>query len=192
MAPRVGATRLCSRIWGSSSTTFVVRTMRKFIVSIETWVTFALLLVCLAFFISARRLPEGSFDPLGPGAAPEMVAAVLMALCAIILVRSYFRAKAGNEIQKARPMDVLERTAEPTPRPFVYFFGLIFLYTLAFQFELGHFIVVTSIFVFLATIALHGWHLKTAIVSAVVGVGLSVVLFWVLTKFFVIRLPGAF
>ena len=89
-------------------------------------------------------------------------------------------------------MDVLERTAEPTPRPFVYFFGLIFLYTLAFQFELGHFIVVTSIFVFLATIALHGWHLKTAIVSAVVGVGLSVVLFWVLTKFFVIRLPGAF
>ena len=92
--------------------------MRRFLLSTETWVTSALMLVCLIFFISARGLPEGSFDPLGPGAAPEMVAAVLVFLCGIVLVRSFLRTRAGGVVREKGPIDVLERTAEPTPRAF--------------------------------------------------------------------------
>lgn len=166
--------------------------MREFLLSVDTWVTSLLLLVCMTFFVAARSLPEGSFDPLGPGAAPEMVAGVLAALCVIVLVRSFLRSVAGVTPKTDKPSDVLERRAEPTPRALASFFGLLFLYILAFELRIAHFVVATSVFVFAATIALRGWHARTALISAVAGTAVSCLLFLVLTKFFVIRLPGAF
>ena len=166
--------------------------MRNFFLSRETWVTSVLMVVCAVFYIDARSLPEGSFDPLGAGAAPEMVAAALIALCAIILVRSFVRACTGRVVHERGPIDILERTSEPSPRSFIHFVVLLLLFVLAFQFEIAHFIVVTTVFVFLATLALAGWSPRAAIIAGCLGIGISVTLFLVLTKFFVIRLPGAF
>ena len=166
--------------------------MRRFLRSVDTWVTSLLLLVCVTFFVSARSLPEGSFDPLGPGAAPEMVAGVLAVLCGIVLLRSFLRNVAGVTPDADRPSDVLERRAEPTPGALVFFFVLLFFYILSFEYRIAHFIVATSVFVFAATLALRGWHTRTALISAVAGTTVSCLLFLVLTKFFVIRLPGAF
>lgn len=166
--------------------------MRSFLHSLETWVVLVLLLVSVGFYVSALSLPEGSFDPLGPGAAPEMVSLTLIVLCTIVLIRSLLRHQSGDRRNEDGPIDIIERTAEPTPKSFILFLILLFLYLMAFQLQLAHFIVVTSIFVFLAILSLHGWTPRTAIISAILGLGLSTSLFFILTKFFVIRLPGAF
>ena len=166
--------------------------MRNLILSAETWVTSLLLAVSLIFLVSAQSLPEGTFDPLGPGAAPEMVAAVLATLCAAVLVRSFLRRASGKRPEERKPRDILERDAEPTPKSLAFFFGLLFLYILAFELQLAHFITITSVFVFAATIALRGWHRHTAIIASIAGITISCLLFLVLTRFFVVRLPGAF
>lgn len=166
--------------------------MRSFWTSTETWVTTALGAVSLAFFISARRLPEGVFEPLGPGAAPEMVAGLLFSLCSIVLVRAFLRARQGSSITEASPIDTLERLNEPTPGHLGWFFGFLLIYVLVFQFELAHFIPATAVFVTLTITAMLDWNLRKLPLAAVIGTTLSVFLFFALTRFFVIRLPGAF
>lgn len=160
--------------------------------SAEFWVTLALLIASAVFLIDALQLPGGAFDPLGPGAAPEMVSGVLIPLCLIVLVRAFRRdqRKAGPE-----PDTTLDASAFPvaaTPRALLLFFLLLVAYILAFQYEAAHFVLITCVFLFLAVIALRGWSVRSGVIAGSVALGLSVFLFFALTRFFVIRLPGAF
>jgi|GEM_PF-6911700 len=167
--------------------------MRGFFHTIETWVSAALLLTGVTFLIGVQTLTQGSFDPVGPGGAPKTVAAVLVLLCAIVLARAWYRAvTSGREMSGETPVDVPKTHARTTPGSFVLFVLILLLYILAFQLELAHFIVITSGFVLAATMALRGWDGKAAIITVVSGVVFSVFLFVILTRFFVIRLPGAF
>lgn len=167
--------------------------MRAFFITIETWVSAALLLTGITFLIRAQTLPVSSFDSLGPGGAPKTVAAVLVMLCAIVLARACYRSVTGaGEISGETPVNVAKTKAQPTPGSFVLFFLILFAYILAFQLELAHFVVITSVFVLAATMALRGLDRKAALIAAVSGVVFSVFLFVILTRFFVIRLPGAF
>lgn len=160
--------------------------------SAEFWVTLALLIASAIFLVDALQLPGGAFDPLGPGAAPEMVSGILIPLCLIVLVRAFLRdrSKAGPAADT-----LIEATGSPaaaTPRALLLFFVLLVAYILAFQYEAAHFILITCVFLFLAVIALRGWSLRSAVIAASVALGLSIFLFFALTRFFVIRLPGAF
>ena len=160
--------------------------------SAEFWVTLALLIASAIFLIDALQLPGGAFDPLGPGAAPEMVSGILIPLCLIVLVRTFLR----NRSEAGPEPDALNETtgsqAAATPRALLLFFILLVAYILAFQYEAAHFILITCVFLFLAVIALRGWSLRSAVIAGAVALGLSVFLFFALTRFFVIRLPGAF
>ena len=167
--------------------------MRAFFLSTETWVSAALLLTGLTFLTSTQNLPESSFDPVGPGGAPKIVAVVLVLLCVIVLARVWYRTVVGGrEISGEVPVNLLKTQAQPTPGLFVLFLLILLLYILAFQLELAHFVVITSVFVLAATMALRGLSGKAALITAVSGVVFSLFLFVILTRFFVIRLPGAF
>ena len=166
--------------------------MKQALRSAEFGVTLALLLASVLFLVDSLRLPGGEFDPLGPGAAPEMVASVLIILCAVVLIRSVRQGRNRTVSLTSDMPETGDAAAEKTPRSLLLFFGLLAAYILAFQYEAAHFIVITIIFVLLATLALQEWSLHSALVSAAVSVSLSVFLFLVLTRFFVIRLPGAF
>ena len=161
--------------------------------SAEVWVTVALLIISAIFLIDALKLPGGEFDPLGPGAAPEMVAAVLIPLCIIVLVRSVLRSRQGTATERCSETEAIgEDTGPDAPRSLFLFFALLVAYILAFQFEAAHFVLITTVFVFLATVALRGWNRRAMLISGSVALVLSVFLFLALTRFFVIRLPGAF
>ena len=167
--------------------------MNSVIRSAEFWVTLALCLVSVVVLVDALKLPGGEFDPLGPGAAPEMVASVLIVLCLLVLVRTVLRGRrevpgAGDRIAKTED----GTNIESTPRALVLFFCFLFAYLLAFQYEAGHFVAITVLFLFAATIALRGWDLRSVLLAASVAVCLSASMFFALTRFFVIRLPGAF
>ncbi len=166
--------------------------MKHVLRSAEFGVTLALLLASVLFLVDSLQLPGGEFDPLGPGAAPEMVASVLIVLCTIVLVRSVSRGRGRDSSFPDHPSATGIAAAERTPRSLFLFFCLLVAYILAFQYEAAHFVAITVVFVFLATLALRGWNYRSALVSAAVAVCLSVFLFFALTRFFVIRLPGAF
>ena len=166
--------------------------MKHMLRSAEFGVTLALLLASVLFLVDSLKLPGGEFDPLGPGAAPEMVASVLIVLCMIVLTRSVLRVRGRASGFPDDPSESGIAATERTPRSLFLFFCLLVAYILAFQYEAAHFVAITIVFVFLATVALRGWDLRSALVSAMVAVCLSVFLFFALTRFFVIRLPGAF
>ncbi len=166
--------------------------MNSVLRSVEFWVTLALLIASAVFLADALQLPGGEFDPLGPGAAPEMVSAILIPLCTIVLLRTLLgnRAKAGPKLDVSAGES--GHASEKTPRSLIAFFILLVAYILAFQYEVAHFILITVVFAFLSTLALRGTDRRSVIIAAAVAVGLSVCLFFALTRFFVIRLPGAF
>ncbi|MCE2523699.1 MAG: tripartite tricarboxylate transporter TctB family protein [Rhodobacteraceae bacterium] len=166
--------------------------MKKVLQSAEIWVTSALLLVSLVFLVGALGLPGGVFDPLGPGAAPEMIAGALIVLCLAVLVRSILRGQHSHAPQQDDSIDIGKSGDDSTPRSLILFFGLLVAYILAFQFEAGHFIPITIAFVFASTVVFRGFDRLSLLTAAVVSPILSVGLFYVLTRFFVIRLPGAF
>lgn len=166
--------------------------MKHVLRSAEFGVTLALLLASVVFLVDSLKLPGGEFDPLGPGAAPEMVASVLIVLCTLLLIRSMSRGRGGTFRFPVDPSATEIAAVERTPRSLFLFFCLLVAYILAFQYEAAHFVAITTVFVFLSTIALRGWDSRSALVSVAVAVCLSVFLFFALTRFFVIRLPGAF
>ena len=166
--------------------------MKHVLRSAEFGVTLALLLASVLFLVDSLKLPGGEFDPLGPGAAPEMVASVLIVLCAIVLIRSVLQGRGRDSNLPVDPPAAESAAAERTPRSLLMFFCLLVAYILAFQYEAAHFVAITIVFVFLTTVALRGWESRSALISVAVAVCLSVFLFFALTRFFVIRLPGAF
>ncbi|MDE0114464.1 MAG: tripartite tricarboxylate transporter TctB family protein [Albidovulum sp.] len=159
--------------------------------SAEFLVSAALLLVSGVFLVESLQLPGGEFDPLGPGAAPEMVASVLLLLCSVVLIRTV-RVGSGIAGKIESGENISGSPVDKTPRSLISFFCLLVAYIVAFQFEVAHFVVITTTFVFLATVALRGWDFRSVMIGASVAVILSLLLFLVLTRFFVIRLPGAF
>ncbi|MEM8540284.1 MAG: tripartite tricarboxylate transporter TctB family protein [Pseudomonadota bacterium] len=164
--------------------------MLRYIYTLEAWVTIGLFSISLAFFVSAYGLPAGVFDPLGPGSVPEMVSALLCFLCLIVIVRGFTRAQSGTNPQGEDAVDIIKREGQETPYALVGFFGFLVLYLLAFQWELGHFITITVPFVFATILLLNEFTLRNGIIALVIAVGLSVGFYYVMTDFFVIRLPG--
>ena len=165
--------------------------MKRTIVTAEFLVTLALLLVSVLFLVNSLQLPGGEFDPLGPGAAPEMVSSVMVFLCVLVLARFVMRPRGGSA-DWPDSATAEEPAAERTPRQLVFFAALLVAYIVAFQLDSIHFILITTAFVFLATTALRGWAPRTALLSFIVALGISVFLFFALTHFFVIRLPGVY
>lgn len=145
-----------------------------------------LFVVSAIFLISSLGLPAGTFDPLGPGAAPEMVSGLLCLLCLVVLVRGARRAATGAENEAEVAVDIIKREGEESPYALAGFFGLLVVYLLAFQFQLGHFIAITIPFVFATVLLLGGLSLRNSLIALLLSVGF----FYVMTDFFTIRLPG--
>ncbi len=164
--------------------------MRAFLTSEETLVTAGLLLASAVFFFSALGLPAGTFDPLGPGAAPEMVAGLLCLLCLTILIRGYVRTLRGHDAQGEEAIDVIKRTGKPEPVMLAGFFLLLLAYLVAFELDAGHFIVLTIPFLFFSILLLGGLSLRVGLFALAISCILSFGLFYLFTRFFVINLPG--
>lgn len=164
--------------------------MQRYFLTPEAWVSTGLLAISATFLVSSLGLPSGTFDPLGPGAAPEMVSALLCLLCLIALVRGAMRVARGADLEDEAAVDIIKRDGEESPLTLVGFFALLLAYLLAFQWQLGHFIAITIPFVFANILLLGGLSLRNGIIALMLAVGLSVGFFYVMTDFFTIRLPG--
>ncbi len=158
--------------------------------TLEAWVTAVLLVVSTAFLVSSLGLPAGTFDPLGPGAAPEMVSGLLCLLCLTVLIRGTLRAAIGVDLEEEAAVDIIKREGVESPYSLAIFFVLLLGYLLAFQWQLGHFIAITTPFFFVTILLLGGLSLRNGIIALTIATGLSVGFFYVMTGFFTIRLPG--
>ena len=164
--------------------------MKRYLTLPETLVTTALLIVCAIFYFEARKLPAGTFDPLGPGAAPEMVSGLLVALCLFVLIRRFRNVVLGKAFKEEAAVDAIKREGTEEKHFLAVFFVMLLAYLVAFQLELGHFIVLTIPFVFASIVFLGGTSKRVVVTAAITSCVLSVGLFYVMTELFVIRLPG--
>lgn len=166
------------------------RGMLLYFKTLEAWVSISLLLISANVFIVAFQLPGGTFDPLGPGAAPEIVSALLCFLCLIVLARGALRTASDATAKTDQAETNSKRKGDESPFVLAGLFLCLVAYLFAFQWQLGHFISITIPFVFAAVLLLDGVSLKNGVIALALSVGLSVGIFYAMTEFFVIRLPG--
>ena len=165
--------------------------MRAYFTTSEFLVTLGLFTVSVVFLIASLQLPAGTFDPLGPGAAPEMVSALLCLLCAIVIIGGLRRHARGEVAPKELgASDIIERSGASHPKILAGFAVLLVAYLVAFELKLGHFITLTFPFVVACVLLLGGINRRTVVTGTIVGGVLSTGLFYLLTRFFVINLPG--
>ncbi len=165
--------------------------MHTLLRSAELCVYAVLICICGIIIVASLELPEGTFEPLGSGAVPAMIAGTIIVLCIIGLLRSIAAVvkpkSAAGGIGTGSAAGVIS-----TPGLLAVFFAAVMLYSLNIQHEAIHFVPATFLFLFLTLIALNGLAKPTAIWAFCLATGISISFFLIFTKVFVVRLPGAF
>jgi len=145
-----------------------------------------LVVVGLAFFISAFSLPNPKFDPVGPSGLPKIASAVLIVLCLGVVVAEFGRIK--NLLGQQLPlMPRLTGNVLPTlilsVAAIAYVSALIWL-------SLG-FATTTFLFVYIGGLILAPINARTlvglAVLAAIIGFGSA----YVLSDVLGLVLPGA-
>ena len=143
-----------------------------------------LIVVCTAVLWETRKIPPGSFEPLGSAPLPQAVAGLIILLCLIVMGRAWLLLARGG----TRP--AADQGFEPRARDAAATVGLTMLYILAMQLRLTSFAIMTTIFLLVTIGVLVRFERRllpvVAIVAAVMGFGCQ----YVFTRIFVVNLPG--
>ncbi len=147
-------------------------------------VSIFLIVVCVVVLWETRKLPPGSFEPLGSAPVPRAVAGLIILLCLAVIARAVI------ELRRGRPR---APTADGTiPRPVDAF--ALFVLTLAYVAVLAlgraSFAVVTSVFLTLAIWGLARFDRRTLPWAIVVAVAMGFGCEYLFTEVFVVDLPS--
>jgi len=143
-----------------------------------------LVVVCAAVLWESRKIPPGSFEPLGSAPLPQAVAGLVILLCLIVMGRAWLVLARRSE----RPRE--DAGFEPRARDAAATIGLTALYIVAMQLRLTSFAVMTAVFLFVTIGLLVRFERRllpvAAIVALIAGFGCQ----YVFTRIFVVDLPG--
>lgn len=169
--------------------------MNNSFLSFETLGYFLVILITAPFAWEANKLPPGVFDPLGSGAVPLAVSALILFLCFLGLLRAWFDAVKEQTLEDepvvapAGPVDEKE-DFEKSPHLVGMLLAVSIIYCLAFQFRVANFVILSTLFLWLVIFLLSERSKGDFVRSLVVGVICSSVFYFIFTRIFVVDLPG--
>lgn len=161
---------------------------------LEIFVTLSMFIIALLFYNETQHIPPPEYDILGAAAVPKAVAIIIMVLCTIHLASLFFsKPKAENlDALNEQINDIKLENFKNNFVPFVGFLICVLGYVLSFQYEWLHFIIITFIFCFASIVLLSDFNKRATYIAVVIASTLSVGLYFIFTKIFVIRLPGVY
>jgi hypothetical protein len=146
--------------------------------------------VCLGIILFAGLLywdslglRKGTYDPLGPGTMPRIVAVTTIILCLIVIAQALW---ALRKTMPARLAEALE--FEPRPWLALQIFGFMVVTAIAMNLRLP-FGVTASLFMFFAIMAIRRYQLSRAPVAAILSILCGFGLTYVFGALFGVDLP---
>ena len=145
--------------------------------------------VCAVMIWDSWDIPPGSFEPLGAGPIPRMIAYTVIITCLIIMTRAIFkwrRLDDSENIQKfERPL-----TYRPRPKDAVLVLGLTVIYAIVMALELTRFSISTTVFLFVTISLLTRFDRRSMLIGAIIAVVMGFGCQYLFTEVFVVDLPA--
>jgi len=145
--------------------------------------------VCALMIWDSWDIPPGSFEPLGAGPIPRMIAYTVIVICLIIISRAVFRwrrLKHDENIHQSEP----PLAYRPRPKDAALVLGLTVLYGVVMAFELARFSISTTVFLFVTTSLLTRFDRRSLIIGAIIAVVMGFGCQYLFTEVFVVDLPA--
>lgn len=144
------------------------------------WLVALVSLVSIAVLIDTRTLSPARYDPLGAAGVPVGIAAGLLALCALMLVRDLLvpaTARAANGDYRRRHGLALAVMLETVA------------YVAVLDLALLGFLEATMAFLIVAIVTMAGYDRRTLVGAVALSVTLSMSVTWLFTRVLFIDLP---
>ena len=145
--------------------------------------------VCAVMIWDSWDIPPGSFEPLGAGPIPRMIAYTVIIACLVIITRAVFkwrRLKVSKSIEKSeQPLGY-----RPRPKDAALVLGLTVIYGIAMAFELTRFSISTTVFLFVTISLLTNFDRRSMLIGAIIAVVMGFGCQYLFTEVFVVDLPA--
>ena len=145
--------------------------------------------VCVFMIWDSWDIPPGSFEPLGAGPVPRMIAYTVIITCLVIMTRAIFkwrRLKVSKSIEKSeQPLGY-----RPRPKDAALVLGLTVIYGIAMAFELTRFSISTTVFLFVTISLLTNFDRRSMLIGAIIAVVMGFGCQYLFTEVFVVDLPA--
>ncbi|MBW1698418.1 MAG: tripartite tricarboxylate transporter TctB family protein [Deltaproteobacteria bacterium] len=144
--------------------------------------------ICVVMIWDSWDIPPGSFEPLGAGPVPRMIAYTVIAICLVIMLRAVLQWK---RLKTSPGSKVSETTLPYRPRPkdAVIVLGLTTLYVGLMASRLVGFATITAVFLFITISLLMNFNRKSMLIAAVIALIMGFGCQYLFTKVFVVDLP---
>ena len=157
--------------------------------SAEIFLALLLIAVCAVVLWESRKIPPGTFEPLGSAPVPQATAGLIILLCLLVIVRAWRRTTDNDHAlgDDAEPL-------EPRTLDAALFVALTLVYVLLLQLRLAGvgFAPLTTLYLVLTIGLLTRFRWRrlplTLLVAAAMGYGCQ----YLFTQVFVVDLPGVF
>jgi len=147
-----------------------------------------LIVICCGVLWETRKIPPGSFEPLGSAPIPQAVAVLIIVLCLAIMAHAIYRWARGAD-GGSEEGSFEEDSFRPRPWAASLVFGFTLLYVAAMAFSLTSFAIATSLFLFVSISFLTGFERRTLPLAGLVAVGVGFGCQYLFTQVFVVDLP---
>ena len=145
-------------------------------------VSLFLIVVCSLVLWEARKIPPGTYDPLGSAPIPRAVAGLIILLCLVVMVQALRRLARG------------ETATSETEFPLRYLdaIGIVvvtLIYILGLALELTSFAILTTVFLTFTIGFLTRFRRRALVVALVIGLVMGFGCEYLFTQVFVVDLP---
>lgn len=149
--------------------------------------------VCLAISVAAGlvywdslSLRAGTYDPLGSGTMPRIVAGAIIALCLVALAQAFLGARQASPVTLAMPEDEEEFERRPwlSLTVFLYLIGAVVLLALRAPFG-----ITSALFLFISSLSIKRFDPKAILPSALCALGVGFGLTYMFGTLFGVDLP---
>lgn len=152
---------------------------------VDIGVALFLVVVCSAVLIESRKIPPGSFEPLGSAPVPQATAGLIILLALVVMGRAVLVLRRGRTSVAEDP------GFQPRPLDAALTFALTVVYVLVMAFRLLPFAWITSLFLFVAIGFLVRFERRLLPAAAVVGALMGFGCEYLFTRVFVVDLPAS-
>jgi putative tricarboxylic transport membrane protein len=143
-----------------------------------------LIVVCAAVLWETRKIPPGTFEPLGSAPIPQLVATIIMLLSLLVIANAWLSLKRPTEGSEGEALVLRPVDAGAT-------FLLTLVYVLAMAFGLIGFAIATTLFLFVTIGLLARFRPKGLVLAAAIALLMGFGCEYVFTKIFFVDLPAA-